>query len=198
MKKKYYAVIEGRIPGVYKTWEECEKQTKGFPNATFKSFTSVQSAHQYLNSSVALGTKKPVDVQLYVDGSWNGDVGRYGWGFYLSVNGKSVSSGYGGGENSKYVSSHQIAGEVIAVLQGLERAVYKGYSCVEIVYDYNGIEKWATKEWSAKSDIARGYVFHLDKYREQIDINFTKVESHTGNYFNDKADRLAKKGAKGK
>lgn len=44
-KKKYYTVWEGREPGVYDTWEECEKQVKGFERAKYKSFESLKAAN---------------------------------------------------------------------------------------------------------------------------------------------------------
>lgn len=43
-KKKYYVVWNGRQPGIYSTWTECEKQVKGFSGATFQSFTSETDA----------------------------------------------------------------------------------------------------------------------------------------------------------
>lgn len=38
-KRKYYVVWEGRAPGVYDSWEECEEQVKGFPGAKFRAFS---------------------------------------------------------------------------------------------------------------------------------------------------------------
>ena len=35
---KFYAVKEGRHSGIYTTWEEAEKQVKGFSGAVYKSF----------------------------------------------------------------------------------------------------------------------------------------------------------------
>ena len=35
-KNKYYAVRKGRIPGIYRTWSECQKQVTGYPGAVFK------------------------------------------------------------------------------------------------------------------------------------------------------------------
>ena len=32
-KNKYYAVRKGRIPGIYRTWSECQKQVTGYPGA---------------------------------------------------------------------------------------------------------------------------------------------------------------------
>ena len=38
----YYAVAVGRVKGIYPTWNECEKQVKGFANAKFKKFTTLE------------------------------------------------------------------------------------------------------------------------------------------------------------
>lgn len=196
---KFYAVKNGVKPGIYTTWEECQDNTKGYSNALFKSFESEEAAQTYLrgnsNKSEIIPSTKPVDVQLYVDGSWNEKKQQYGWGFILVVDGESVSVGQGKGNNPKYINQHQIGGEIVAVLQGLDRAIFKGYEHVEIVYDYLGIEMWATGEWQTKSEIANAYVYHLRNYNQEIDISLKKVKSHSGNIFNDQADRLAKKGA---
>lgn len=196
---KYYAVKNGVKPGIYNTWEECQKNTIGYSNALFKSFDSEDAAQAYLkdegNNSLIIQPTKSVDVQLYVDGSWSDRKNQYGWGFVLVVDGKSVSSGFGKGNNPKYLSQQQIGGEVVAVLQGLNRAVYKEYRHAEIVYDFAGIKEWPTGEWATKSEIANAYVYHLKNYNQEIDISFKKVKSHSGNKFNDEADRLAKKGA---
>ncbi|KAF7512940.1 hypothetical protein GJ744_012043 [Endocarpon pusillum] len=44
---KYYAVREGRIPGVYTTWEECLNQIKGHKGALFQSFPSLADARAF-------------------------------------------------------------------------------------------------------------------------------------------------------
>ncbi|WP_019533395.1 ribonuclease H [Paenibacillus ginsengihumi] len=43
-KSKFYVVWEGRQPGIYKTWAECQKQTQGYPQARFKSYESEAEA----------------------------------------------------------------------------------------------------------------------------------------------------------
>lgn len=45
---KYYAVKKGYETGVYNSWEECEKQVKGFSCADYKSFMSKEEAYEYL------------------------------------------------------------------------------------------------------------------------------------------------------
>lgn len=42
--RKFYVVWEGRAPGVYDSWEECEAQVKEFPGARYKSFSSQDDA----------------------------------------------------------------------------------------------------------------------------------------------------------
>ncbi len=48
MAKKYYAVQRGRVPGIYATWSDCEKQVKGFSGAVYKSFTSESEAQVFM------------------------------------------------------------------------------------------------------------------------------------------------------
>lgn len=50
-KAKYYTVWSGKQPGVYDTWEDCERQVKGVEGAKYKSFPTRQEAEDALNSS---------------------------------------------------------------------------------------------------------------------------------------------------
>ncbi|ALS24266.1 MULTISPECIES: ribonuclease H [Paenibacillus] len=43
-KSKFYVVWEGRRPGIYKTWAECQAQTNGYPQAKFKAYESESDA----------------------------------------------------------------------------------------------------------------------------------------------------------
>lgn len=45
-KQKYYVVWIGHQPGVYETWDACQSQTNGYPEAKFKSYSSRQEAEQ--------------------------------------------------------------------------------------------------------------------------------------------------------
>ena len=48
MKKKFYAIRNGRKPGIYNIWSEAEEQIKGFPNAEYKSFITLEEAKEYI------------------------------------------------------------------------------------------------------------------------------------------------------
>lgn len=98
--------------------------------------------------------------------------------------------------------SRQINGELESTIRAL-RYVLEHLNEIDdkkitIFYDYEGIEKWATGEWSARKDVAIDYkkrVQHhlmLLRYEHKIEINFSKVKAHSGEEFNEKVDRLAK------
>ncbi len=46
-RPKFYAARRGRNVGIYRSWEECERQTKGI-YSEFKSFSSIEEAQAYL------------------------------------------------------------------------------------------------------------------------------------------------------
>lgn len=109
-------------------------------------------------------------------------------------NGKEIGRGYGKGDNKKYLSNCQVAGEVIAVLQALDYAIGKKFISVEILYDFDGIKHWATGTWGAKKLISQAYKFFYDQKASKIKVTFVKVQAHSGDYFNTLADSLVKKG----
>ncbi|MBC7126096.1 ribonuclease H1 domain-containing protein [Tenuifilum osseticum] len=86
-KNTHYVVWEGLKPGIYGSWEECQRQIKGFPGAKYKGFPSMLAAQRaydmgYLayNSmnpeqealfNVNENTPKPIYPSLAVDAAWN-------------------------------------------------------------------------------------------------------------------------------
>lgn len=59
-KKKYFVVWDGREPGIYKTWEECKKQTHGYDRAKFKGFeTEMEARKAFLSPYIDYVSKKP-------------------------------------------------------------------------------------------------------------------------------------------
>lgn len=45
-KQKYYVVWEGNDTGVFSSWNECQLQIKGYPNAKYKSFKTKAEANE--------------------------------------------------------------------------------------------------------------------------------------------------------
>lgn len=65
MKKKYYVVWEGRQKGIFETWQECEKQIKGFKGAKYKSFNSLLQAQIAFNHPADDFLNKKTKIQNY-------------------------------------------------------------------------------------------------------------------------------------
>lgn len=63
---------------------------------------------------------------------------------------------------------------------------------VYIYYDYNGIGKWGDDEWKANLPLTQKYKKFVAEARKKMKITFIKVAAHTGDKYNEMADRLAK------
>lgn len=68
----------------------------------------------------------------------------------------------------------------------------QGYQCIDIHYDYAGIEQWVAGNWKAKTKLTRKYANAMKEWGKDIDIIFTKVAAHTNVMYNERADQLAK------
>ena len=53
---KYYAVKEGRKPGIYTTWAECEEQVKGYQGADYKKFNNEEDARLFVYGVCSVST----------------------------------------------------------------------------------------------------------------------------------------------
>lgn len=61
--QKWYVVINGRKPGVYTTWAECQAQVSGYSNAVYRSYATEEEAQQAFRSS-RIGVKNVRDKKL--------------------------------------------------------------------------------------------------------------------------------------
>src|SRR5438105_439128 len=58
-KQKFYAVKQGRAPGIYLSWEECARQVQGFAGAIYKAFATRAEAEHFLASRRRLSGPDP-------------------------------------------------------------------------------------------------------------------------------------------
>lgn len=188
---KYYAVKKGHKPGIYTSWDECKKQVEKFSGAIYKSFTSLEDAKNFIK----LEEEKIVDYGLiaYVDGSYNIKTKEYGFGCILIEGQKVIKELSGKGDKEALVSMRNVAGEILGSLAAMKFALENGYPGVCIYYDYEGIEKWANGLWRANKIGTQNYQKLVNEYRKKINISFIKVLAHSGDFFNERADKLAKK-----
>ncbi len=206
--KKIYAVRKGRQTGLFGTWEECRRMVQGFPGAVFQSFATQQEALEYLKGAaaaqpqagqaVAEEAQDPQDLLVvYVDGSFDQRIKRYSFGCVILKPDGEVIRKSGSGDDPALLALHNVAGEMQGALYAVAWALEHGYPAVEICYDYDGIEQWATGGWQAKNELTRQYAEVMQKSMEKIRIRFTKIAAHTGNQYNEEADQLAKRALAG-
>lgn len=84
--KKFYAVRNGRQPGVYTSWDEAEMQVIRFPGAVFQGFPTRKEAQDFMGDKTPetpMDKQSPANsrtrLQIYTDG---GAVGNPGPGAY--------------------------------------------------------------------------------------------------------------------
>lgn len=204
-KKKIYAVRKGHKTGLFNTWAECQKATAGYSGAEFRGFTEKEEALAFLNmetTKTVAGDKAkeaagvvevPENMVIaYVDGSFEKSIGRYAFGcVLLTPDGQEIRES-GSGSDPAGVAIRNVAGEMLGAMNAVKWAQENGYPAVEIRYDYEGVEKWVTGVWRAKTPLTSKYAVHMQEAGKKIQISFCKVAAHTGNHYNEEADQLAK------
>lgn len=217
MAKKFYAVKKGYIPGVYQTWDDAKKQVNGFSGAVYKSFSTLEEAEEFVSDNLGQinhtekdivdSTKMNEDIDekiqsltedeviAFVDGSYNNDARRAGFGAIIISKGGNKSTSYKSfGENlgEDFISLRNVAAELEGVKEAVEIAVSSHKKKIILYYDYIGIEKWAIGEWAAKKPLTRKYVEYMKEKMSLIEIEFIKVPAHSDIKYNEEADKLAK------
>jgi ribonuclease HI len=297
-KKNYYAVKNGRKPGIYTTWADCQQKIIGFSGAVFKGFETLEEAQEYMKNAGANGKrvipKKVVEekststgvfgdaeldgmidslilnsdqkkdkkkgsggieekdqesfletngtnveqkadleaagmeaagmaadrmaadrmaaagmavdrmaademegvdrysINAYTDGSYDALTKAFSCGVVLlTPNGRFfMNEKYSANDNN--TETRNVAGELKGAELAIRYAMLNGYRRVRIYHDYEGVAAWAAGEWQAKSEVAKVYVDFIGKASSKIEIQFQKVAAHTGNKYNEIADKLAK------
>lgn len=214
-KRKFYAVRVGKVPGIYQTWSQAEEQVKGVSGAKYKSFSTEKEAISYIslketqqgdelddeisniNKRIELEivSLKDGEVIAFVDGSYSLDADgkeKYSFGVILVTN-ESKDSLYKAFVDNNKMESRNVAGEIEGVKQAVSWAIASKKQRIKIFYDYEGIEKWATKEWRAKAPISQEYSKFIGEKSRMINIEFEHIKAHSGVVYNERADELAKR-----
>lgn len=137
---------------------------------------------------------EPGTLLAYVDGSYDDLLKRYAFGCVFILPEGSVRTVYGNGEKEEALKHRNVSGEMLGAMYAVRTAMASGFRRVEIRYDYEGIEKWVTGQWRSKTELTGIYARSMKEWGEKIGICFTKVPAHSNVYYNELADKLAKKG----
>lgn len=199
-KNKYYAVVVGRVPGIYTTWDEASAQVHGFPSAQFKSFVDRAEAERFMISFTKDITQNSEDAEahagqyhanIFVDGSYNNATDEYGYGVYID---DGDNSRIFVGKGQCQAGGRNIEGEVQAATIALTYAA-KQYDSVTIYYDLEHIGALGEHRWKANTPYTKAYAELVDQIRHDgLAIHFSHVKGHTGVQGNEYVDKLAKIG----
>ena len=133
------------------------------------------------------------DCIAYVDGSFEKNSRVYGYGVVFIEKDGSIEEYFDSGKEESYQSMRNVSGEILGALKAASLAVEKGYSSIAIFHDYQGIASWAIGDWKCNKEKTIEYREKMLEYQKKLKISFHKVLAHSGDYFNERADVLAKK-----
>lgn len=215
-RNKFYAVANGRKPGIYSSWPEAEAQVKGYGGAKYKGFVSRREAEAWMDDprwgeSKGMIKKREIhklpassgaSIEIYTDGGAINNPGPGGYGVVLLVNGelRELSEGYQHTTNNRM--------ELMACIKGIEALPSSSEKVAlfsDSQYVVNGISKGWAKAWRRrnwlKSDgnpaVNADLWARLLDLTEGIDIVFNWVKGHAGHPLNERCDQLAVQSARG-
>ncbi|TWI66940.1 ribonuclease HI [Desulfobotulus alkaliphilus] len=224
--KKYYAVLRGKKPGIYKVWtggEGAQVQVMGFPGARYKGFEKLEDAEAFMAGkdsvsspgSSAAGKKKvrPYEdagldplaypIHVFSDGGAIGNPGPGGYGSVVVMEDGSRQE-FSGGFSLTTNNRMELLGAII----GLEAVKDAGVPILltsDSRYLVQGIEKkwargWRARGWK-KSDGSQALNPDLWKrlldLLDHMDVRFQWVKGHSGHLENERCDALAQSAARG-
>lgn len=193
MAKKFYVVKKGFKIGIFENWDDCKKQINGFSGAVYKSFKSFDEAQKFLGGGESSKISvNDAELIAYVDGSYNINTREFSYGMVI------ISD-----EEEKYFSEkyfdeslsemRNVAGEIMGSMKAMSYCLECAKKSIVIYFDYEGIEKWCTGDWKTNKIGTQNYKKFYDEIKDKINITFKKVKAHSGDKYNDLADKLAKK-----
>lgn len=193
MSKKFYAVKKGFKIGIFENWDDCKKQINGFSGAVYKSFKTLNEAQSFLDGDDI--KQKMIDEKFdliaYVDGSYNLKTKEFSYGMVILKDDKEeyFSEKFYDEELSEM---RNVAGEIMGAMKAMNYCIDSGNKSIIIYFDYEGIEKWCTGDWKTNKIGTKNYKKFYDSIKGTINVKFKKVKAHSGDKYNDIADRLAK------
>jgi ribonuclease HI len=217
-KRKYYAVLRGKVPGIYTAWfgaGGAEEQVRGYAGAVYKGFPNLQDAKDFMSGRSPAAARKAPErtrsdassvhlpageyISIFTDGGCINNPGPGGYGAVI-IDGedrRELSGGFRLTTNNRM--------ELTACIVAL-RSLRKRSSAVlttDSRYVVNGIEKgwarrWRSRNWMrdkthrAENSDLWGQLLEI---LEQHEVSFQWVRGHSGHPENERCDLLARTSA---
>ena len=181
----YYAVRIGKIPGVYRTWEECRENVSGFSGSIYKKFSSLEEALHFQenrkdrkdqeNRENRSLSEKSRSLRVYTDGGFRN--GRGSWAFVTEESTEKF------GEVLEDKVTNNVS-ELTAIRRVLEE--YSGD--LEIVTDSKYSIGVLTKRYKATTNL--DLINKIIKLMSGRTVVLSHVKAHCGNQRNERCDFL--------
>lgn len=200
-KRNSYALKSREGNKIFHSWEECQAAIKTHTGVSYKAFANDDMCRDWFAG------KRPViqpiteefgKVTVYTDGSFNQTIPAYGWGFIAVLPGEKTHIEFNVGKIPELLPQRNVAGEMMAAMKAVQWAALNSYKTIELRYDYAGVGKWplGTQQVSKNNEYAGYYRDWMQKMADMIDIQYVQIPGHSGDWYNEQADELAKKGCK--
>lgn len=202
-KRKYYAVVKGRNPGMYETWASCEGQVKGFPGNQYKGFSTQQDASTYLKEhgikddaaegkevesldNALVDMHEGFKARLEFDGASKKNPGPAGFGAVIFDDATNAVVR----EITGYIGDHGTnnQAEYAGLVAGLAACKQMGILHVKVKGDSKLVINQVLHKWQVKNEVLQRY------HRKATDLirSFASFEAeHVLRKFNTHADRLS-------
>lgn len=194
--EKFYAVKEGKNPGIYSTWDECKEQVFGYSGAVYKKFNKKEEAESFISGNKGCSNNSEVseckenEIIAYVDGSYRKSDNTFSYGAFL-FDGK-IEESYNKRFYEENADMRNVSGEIRGAMCAMKRAIELKKDVLYLHYDYRGIEDWALGNWKANKDGTKAYKAYYDSIKNELKVVFVKVKAHSGVKYNEIVDKLAK------
>ena len=198
MPKKFYAVRKGRKIGIFTTWDECRAQVHGFPCAEYKSFPTMEGAKGFMELGMEGENKLPFDEDpKQPSNNTNSSIATNQIVQNISnetelvayVEEKTFNKSF---SDPSLAGMRNVAGEIMGARAAMEYAIANNKKRLVIYHDYEGIAKWPLGIWKTNKEGTIAYKAYYDEAKEKVSVRFQKVTGHSGDKYNDYADKLAK------
>lgn len=150
LAKKFYAVFEGKKPGIYEKWADCQAQVSGVKGSKFKSFPTYEEADAAMKKHISHDelTKEEIEDSISVDVSCRPSPGVMEFRVVGTLNQNEIYS------SEVYELGTNNIGEFLALVKGMNLVKKDGQMDRIIFADSQTAMAWVRKK-KANTDLVR-------------------------------------------
>ena len=197
----FYAVANGRKTGIFLNWIDCNNSVKGYPNAKYKKFNTIEQAETFIKLNIINLFEQLIipDYYIYTDGSCinNGKSNALaGIGIFFGINDiRNISQKIEGKQTNN--TAELIA--IIKVYSIIKNDIISGKKITIVSDSKYAIHCVSTfrKDWNINIPNKELVKIAYNMYKDNPNIQFIYIKAHTNNndihsFGNQNADKLAK------